>query len=68
MRDGTTVREAQLKRWRYSRPTKPLEERVFVADNDPPLLFAGDAFGGPRVEGAVLSGMAAAEHLISIAR
>jgi len=68
MRDGATVREAQLKRWRYSRPTTPLQERMLIADNEPPLLFAGDAFGGPRVEGAVLSGISAAERLISMAR
>ena len=66
LRDGATVREAQLKRWRYSRPVNPLDVQVFVADNDPPLLFAGDAFGGPRVEGAVLSGIAAAERLIAM--
>jgi len=66
MRDGAVVREAQLKRWRYSRPTSSIEGRVFVADNTPPLLFAGDAFGGPRVEGATLSGLAAGEKLIEI--
>lgn len=66
MRDDAVVREAQLKRWRYSSPKNGLEERVYVADNTPPLLFAGDAFGGPRVEGATLSGLGAGQALSEI--
>jgi renalase len=64
MDEGSVIREAQLKRWRYSRPMTVHPERCFVAKNDPLLVFAGDAFGGPRVEGAVLSGMAAAETIL----
>ncbi|PJF23102.1 MAG: hypothetical protein CUN56_02665 [Phototrophicales bacterium] len=58
-------KEAQLKRWRYSRPLVTYHERCMVADYSPPLIFAGDAFGGPRVEGAVLSGLAAGQQMIA---
>ncbi len=57
------IREAQLKRWKYSNPTVLHTERYLVGENKPFVVFAGDAFGGPRVEGAVLSGLAAANAL-----
>lgn len=57
--DDVQVREAQLKRWRYSRPVVLHDERCLLADGKPTLIFAGDAFGGSRVEGATLSGLAA---------
>lgn len=60
---NTTVLEAQLKRWRYALPTRLYPDRYLVAANLPPLLLAGDAFNGPRVEGAVLSGLAAGQIL-----
>lgn len=60
---GTAVAAWQLHRWRYSLPLTPLPERMLVWPGAAPLIFAGDAFGGPRVEGAALSGHAAASAL-----
>ncbi len=58
------IRDAQLKRWRYAMPERIYPERCLVVGEDAPLVFAGDAFGGPRVEGAALSGLAAASVLL----
>lgn len=57
------IREAQLKRWRYALPTALHPERYLSATSLPTLAFAGDGFGWPRVEGAALSGLAAAEGI-----
>lgn len=61
--ESSRLAEVQVKRWRYSFPETIYPERVLAAHNLPGLLFAGDAFGGPRVEGAYLSGVAAAEYI-----
>lgn len=53
-----------IARWRYSWVTQNHTERFFVGVEEPPLVFAGDAFGEPKVEGASLSGLAAAEWLV----
>ena len=53
----------QVQRWRYARPITVYPARFLAAHELPQLLLAGDAFGGAKVEGAVLSGMAAAEWL-----
>jgi predicted NAD/FAD-dependent oxidoreductase len=59
----TEIAQAHLDHWRYAMPITTYRERYLAADGLPPLVFAGDAFGGPRVEGAALSGLAAAEHV-----
>ena len=56
--------ETSLHRWRYSWVIEPHEEPRLVASEEPPLLFCGDAFGQPKVEGASLSGLAAADWLL----
>ena len=62
------VRETSLARWRYSWVTQPHPEPCLLAREEPQLLFAGDAFGQPKVEGASLSGLAAADTLLGRTR
>lgn len=49
-----------VRRWRYSRPENPLDIGA-IAVPELGLVFAGDALGGAKVEGAFLSGLKAAE-------
>ena len=59
------ITEAQLKRWHYAQPMSLYQERYLLAANTAaPLVFAGDAFGSPRLEGAFLSGLAAGRALL----
>ena len=58
------VVETSIFRWRYSWVTRPYPEPCLMASEEPPLLFAGDAFGEAKVEGAALSGLAAADRII----
>jgi hypothetical protein len=58
---GTTrIVESQVKRWRFATPKTIWAERCWHTEK---LVLAGDAFGGPKVEGAALSGLAAADAL-----
>jgi renalase len=54
-----------LERWRYSVPRQIIEQRTLHLPGPPVLLFAGDVFGGPRIEGAAISGLAAVDALLS---
>lgn len=49
--------------WKYSKPLYIHDQRFLELVAVPPLFLAGDAFGGPRVEGAALSGWSVAERL-----
>ena len=55
------VVEARLHRWRYATPTEPRPERYLEVASG--VILAGDAFGGPRVEGAFQSGLATAARI-----
>jgi predicted NAD/FAD-dependent oxidoreductase len=62
---AASIVESQVKRWRFATPQRIWPEPCWVAPQGPPLVLAGDAFAGPRVEGAALSGLAAADTLLS---
>ena len=53
------VVESQVKKWRCATPRRAWPEPCWVAPGLP-LVLAGDACAGPKVEGAALSGLAAA--------
>lgn len=51
-------------RWRYSKPRRPDDAGALAVTDQPgPLVVAGDALAGAKVEGAVRAGLAAARLL-----
>lgn len=55
-----------LQRWRYARPSVEHPDRCLMVAGAAPLVCAGDAFGGAKVEGAALSGLAAADSIARV--
>ena len=53
----------QSHRWKYAIAVDPSEERCFV-DDSAVIVACGDWASGSRVEGAFLSGMAAAGRIL----
>jgi predicted NAD/FAD-dependent oxidoreductase len=62
--DGRAVLATRVRRWRFATPRAPWPEPFLVIDERPFVVLAGDAFAGPRVEGAFTSGAAAADALV----
>jgi predicted NAD/FAD-dependent oxidoreductase len=58
-----TVITSQIKKWRLATPQTIWPERYWASDT---MVLAGDAFGGPKIEGAALSGLSAADYLQGI--
>jgi renalase len=54
--------ESQIKRWRFATPRRIWPEPCWRSPEGT-LVLAGDAFAGPKVEGAFDSGLAAADAL-----
>jgi hypothetical protein len=66
-----TVIESHLKRWRFATPQSIWPDPCWSPDDGASVVLAGDAFAGPKVatsnmEGAALSGLAAAARLIDL--
>ena len=62
--DAAKITDVHLHRWRYATPVE-LQPEPCLVKADGCLVFAGDAFGGPRIEGAFRSGLAAAEAVVN---
>ncbi len=60
----TEIVESRLRRWGHAVPVVSHSERYLKAEGAPPLIFAGDAFGGYGVEAALLSGLAAGRAMV----
>lgn len=65
---GANVLDSQVHLWRYAQPVRVYPRPCLFVAEPAPIIFAGDAFGGPRIEGAALSGLAAADRLLNVAK
>ena len=61
--NGSKVTDYQIQRWRYAGPIDVWAEPTLVWGSKPTIALAGEAFAGPKVEGAFQSGLAAAEKV-----
>lgn len=58
------VLEYNCHRWGFTQPINPWPE-LYYRNAGLQLTLAGDSFGGPRIEGAARSGLAAAQALLA---
>ncbi len=63
---AAAVVERSLHRWKFALPTAVLPEPLVAVSQSPPIACCGDAFAGPRVEGAAASGLAAGRWLAGL--
>jgi predicted NAD/FAD-dependent oxidoreductase len=59
------IMASSVARWKFSKPIEPREDGCHVI-GEKNLIFAGDAFGGAKVEGAWTSGRSAAREVLGM--
>lgn len=63
---STTIVGQSLHRWKFAAPTTIIPAPLVAAVTSPPIVCCGDAFGGPKVEGAASSGLAAGRWVAGV--
>jgi predicted NAD/FAD-dependent oxidoreductase len=63
---ATAIVEQSLHRWKFATPTTIIPAPLVAAVTSPPVVCCGDAFGGPKVEGAASSGLAAGRWVAGV--
>jgi predicted NAD/FAD-dependent oxidoreductase len=63
---ATDIVGQSLHRWKFATPTTIIPEPMVAAVASPPIVCCGDAFGGPKVEGAASSGLAAGRWILRL--
>jgi len=61
---GAPLKTIHLHRWKFANAKRTYPEAFFLQLKPLPMVLAGDGFGPGGIEGAVLSGLAAAEALL----
>jgi predicted NAD/FAD-dependent oxidoreductase len=62
---GSEVAQYQVHRWRYSQPSTFYGESSLFLNEPGPWALAGDGLVAPRIEGAFLSGLSAADAILA---
>ncbi|MEM9201954.1 MAG: FAD-dependent oxidoreductase [Actinomycetota bacterium] len=63
--DPAGIVATQVQRWRYAGPVDVWPDPTVTWGREPVIALAGEAFAGPKVEGAFLSGRAAADAIVT---
>ena len=66
--EGLEVADHSITRWRYAGPVEVLAESSASWGTEPSVVIAGEAFNGPKVEGAFNSGIDAANRVAGYVR